>query len=135
MFYDYLFSYIFFISLILIGLNYKYMLIVLLMIELIVFNLSMFIGLYMSFLDLDFFMIYYLVFSLCESVLGMSLLVLIVRFYGSEMYSFMNFTKFYDKINFFYYINIFGNIMFFNINIKIKYYIMFYFNIFYDIWI
>nr|DAC76892.1 TPA_asm: NADH dehydrogenase subunit 4L [Pseudomyrmex dendroicus] len=105
MFYDYFFSYIFFISLVLVSLNYKYMLIVLLMIELIVFNLSLFMGLYLSLMDLDFFMVYYLVFSLCESVLGMSLLVLIVRSYGSEMYNFMNLTKFYDKISFFYLIN------------------------------
>nr|DAC76814.1 TPA_asm: NADH dehydrogenase subunit 4L [Pseudomyrmex pallidus] len=100
MFYDYFYNLVFMISVLVLGCFYKYMLIVLLVIELIVFNLTMFMGLYLSPLELDFYLIYYLVFSLCESVLGMSMLVLIVRFYGSEMYSFFNLTKFYDKINF-----------------------------------
>lgn len=82
------------------GCFYKYILIVLLVIELIVFNLTIFVGLYLSPLELDFYLIYYLVFRLCERVLGISILVLIVRFYGSEMYRFINLTKFYDKINF-----------------------------------
>nr|DAC76762.1 TPA_asm: NADH dehydrogenase subunit 4L [Pseudomyrmex feralis] len=93
MFYDYLFMYMFIISMIVLGCFYKYMLIILLIIELVVFNLSLLLGIYLSILDMEFYMIYYLVFSLCESVMGMSMLVLIVRFYGSEMYSFINFTK------------------------------------------
>nr|DAC76827.1 TPA_asm: NADH dehydrogenase subunit 4L [Pseudomyrmex particeps] len=93
MFYDYLFVYMFLISIVVLGSFYKYMLIVLLMLELIVFNLSLLMGMYLSILDMEFYMIYYLVFSLCESVMGMSMLVLIVRFYGSEMYSFFSMSK------------------------------------------
>nr|DAC76853.1 TPA_asm: NADH dehydrogenase subunit 4L [Pseudomyrmex veneficus] len=90
MFYDYLFMYMFIISLIVLGSFYKYMLIVLLMIELIVLNLSLLLGIYLSTLGMEFYMIYYLVFSLCESVLGMSILIMVVRFYGSDMYSSIN---------------------------------------------
>nr|DAC76801.1 TPA_asm: NADH dehydrogenase subunit 4L [Pseudomyrmex janzeni] len=90
MFYDYLFMYMFIISLIVLGSSYKYMLIVLLVIELVVFNLSLLLGIYLSALGMEFFMIYYLVFSLCESVLGMSILIMVVRFYGSDMYSSVN---------------------------------------------
>nr|DAC76775.1 TPA_asm: NADH dehydrogenase subunit 4L [Pseudomyrmex ferrugineus] len=90
MFYDYLFMYMFIISLIVLGSSYKYMLIVLLVIELVVFNLSLLLGIYLSALGMEFFMIYYLVFSLCESVLGMSILIMVVRFHGSDMYSSIN---------------------------------------------
>nr|DAC76788.1 TPA_asm: NADH dehydrogenase subunit 4L [Pseudomyrmex flavicornis] len=90
MFYDYLFMYMFIISLIVLGSSYKYMLIVLLVIELVVFNLSLLLGIYLSALGMEFFMIYYLVFSLCESVLGMSILIMVVRFHGSDMYSSVN---------------------------------------------
>nr|DAC76840.1 TPA_asm: NADH dehydrogenase subunit 4L [Pseudomyrmex peperi] len=93
MFYDYAFMYVFLMSLVVLGSFYKYMLVILLVIELIVFNLSLLLGVYLSVLDVEFYMIYYLVFSLCESVLGMTILIMIVRFYGSEMYSFVSLTK------------------------------------------
>nr|DAC76918.1 TPA_asm: NADH dehydrogenase subunit 4L [Pseudomyrmex concolor] len=111
MFFDYYFSYIFFSSLLVLGLSYKYMLIVLLMIELVVLNLSMLIGVYFSLFGLDFYMIYYLVFSVCESVLGMSLLVMIIRLYGSESYSFFDLMKFYDKIDYFNWFHTFYGIV------------------------
>lgn len=43
---------------------------------------------------LDFYMIYYLVFSVCERVLGLRLLVVIVRYYGRELYYIFNIRKF-----------------------------------------
>lgn len=45
-------------------------------------------------LELDFYVIYYLVFRVCESVLGLRLLVMIVRFSGRDLYYIFNIRKF-----------------------------------------
>lgn len=70
------------------------MLIVLLVIELIVFNLSLLLGVYLSVLDMEFYIIYYLVFRLCERVLGISILIIVVRFYGRDIYRSINLSSF-----------------------------------------
>lgn len=70
------------------------MLILLLFIELLVLNISLIIFLIYGIIGLDFYMIYYLVFRVCEGVLGLSLLVIIVRFYGRELYYIFNIRKF-----------------------------------------
>lgn len=85
---------IFFVSFMLIVFLYKYMLILLLFIELLVLNISLIIFLIYGIIGLDFYMIYYLVFRVCEGVLGLSLLVIIVRFYGRELYYIFNIRKF-----------------------------------------
>nr|DAC76931.1 TPA_asm: NADH dehydrogenase subunit 4L [Tetraponera aethiops] len=97
MFYDYMFFLMIFISLILMVFSYKYMLVVLVITELVIFNVILIMGLSLSLIKMDFFMIYYLVFSLCESVLGMCFLILCVRIYGNDLYYFFNVKKFYDK--------------------------------------
>lgn len=74
-------------------LSYKFILVVLLVIELIIFVISFIIVMLMIQLNLDFIILYYLIFSLCESVLGISILVLVVRFYGNEFYYFFNISK------------------------------------------
>nr|DAC76866.1 TPA_asm: NADH dehydrogenase subunit 4L [Tetraponera rufonigra] len=115
MFYDYMFFLMFFISMVLLVYSYKYMLVVLIMVELVIFNVTLIMGLSMSMINLDFIIVYYLVFSLCESVLGMALLVLCVRAYGNDLYYFFNIKKFYDKIYYFYYDdNIYVNWLKFN---------------------
>lgn len=45
-------------------------------------------------IELDFYIIYYLVFRVCEGVLGLRLLVIIVRYYGRELYYIFNIRKF-----------------------------------------
>nr|AWN56334.1 NADH dehydrogenase subunit 4L [Pheidole flavens] len=85
---------IFLVSLMLLIFLYKYMLIMLLLLELLVLMLSLIMFLVLGMSMLDFYMIYYLVFSVCESVLGLSLMVMIVRYYGSEMYYMFNISKF-----------------------------------------
>nr|ADP01818.1 NADH dehydrogenase subunit 4L [Solenopsis invicta] len=73
---------------------YKYMLILLMLIELMVMGISLLMFLIFSMINLEFYLIYYLVFSVCEGVLGLSLLVIIVRFCGSDLYYMFNISKF-----------------------------------------
>lgn len=70
------------------------MLVLLLFLELLVLNISLIIFLIYGMIRLDFYIIYYLVFSVCEGVLGLRLLVVIVRYYGSELYYIFNIRKF-----------------------------------------
>lgn len=84
----------FFVSFISLIFLYKYILILLLFLELLVLNISLIIFLIYGVIRLDFYIIYYLVFSVCESVLGLRLLVVIVRYYGSELYYIFNISKF-----------------------------------------
>lgn len=85
---------IFFVSFLLLIFLYKYILILLLFIELLVLNISLMIFLMYGIMELDFYIIYYLVFSVCEGVLGLRLLVIIVRYYGRELYYIFNIRKF-----------------------------------------
>lgn len=70
------------------------MLVVLIVIELIVLNLSIIIFLIFRLSNLEIYIIYYLVFRVSEGVLGLTLLVLIVRYYGNELYYIFNISKF-----------------------------------------
>lgn len=64
------------------------------MLELLVLNISLLIFLIFGVRRLDFYVIYYLVFRVCEGVLGLRLLVMIVRYYGRELYYMFNIRKF-----------------------------------------
>lgn len=70
------------------------MLVVLIVFEIIILNISIIICLIYRFLNLELFIIYYLIFMVCESTLGLALLVLIVRYHGNELYYLFNFRKF-----------------------------------------
>lgn len=70
------------------------MLVVLIIVELIVLNLSIIIFLVFRLNNLEIYIVYYLVFRVSEGVLGLTLLVLIVRFYGNELYYIFNISKF-----------------------------------------
>lgn len=82
---------IIFVSLIFI---YKFILVVLMIFEIIILNISIIIYLVYRIMNLDLFIIYYLVFIVCERTLGLSLLVLIVRYHGNELYYIFNIRKF-----------------------------------------
>lgn len=73
---------------------YKYILIMLIYLEIIVLNISVLIFMLFRIIKIEFYIIYYLVFRVCESVLGITLLVLVVRFRGSEFYRSFNLRKF-----------------------------------------
>lgn len=95
MFFDLMvYTQIFLVSMILIIFLYKYILILLIVIELLVINLSLVIFLFFSIYNIEFYLIYYLVFRVCERVLGLRLLVIIVRFWGDEFYYLFNVRKF-----------------------------------------
>jgi len=83
-----------FISLFLLIFIYKYMLILLIFIEVIVVNIAFFILIYYRRFNLEFYILYYLIFRVCESVLGIGLLVIIVRYYGNDLYFIFNIRKF-----------------------------------------
>lgn len=73
---------------------YKYILILLILIELIVIIVSLNIFLSIGLIKIEFYIIYYLVFRVCEGVLGLGLLTLIVRFYGEDLYYLFRIRKF-----------------------------------------
>lgn len=56
--------------------------------------ISVIIFIIMGLINLEVYMIYYLVFRVCERVLGLIILVLIIRFYGNEFYYSINLFKF-----------------------------------------
>lgn len=85
---------IFLISIVLIIFLYKYILILLIVIELVVINISLIMFLFFCIYNIEFYLIYYLVFRVCERVLGLRLLVIIVRFWGDEFYYLFNIRKF-----------------------------------------
>lgn len=70
------------------------MLILLILIELLVLNVSLMMFLVFRIINLEFYLIYFLVFRVCEGVLGLRLLVIVVRFYGSDLYGISNLGKF-----------------------------------------
>lgn len=67
---------------------------ILIVVEIIILILSMIIFIVYRFYNLEVYIIYYLIFRVCEGVLGLSLLVLIVRIFGNEMYYTYNIRKF-----------------------------------------
>nr|ARH54100.1 NADH dehydrogenase subunit 4L [Arachnobas tricolor] len=66
--------------------KYKHFLLMLLSLELIVLSLYFLMVTYFSYYIYEYFMcMFFLTMSVCESALGLSLLVLIVRTHGSDM--------------------------------------------------
>lgn len=64
------------------------------LLEILVIIISLIIFLIIRMLSMEFYIIYYLVFSVCERVLGLSLLIIIVRYHGNELYYSFNIIKF-----------------------------------------
>lgn len=73
---------------------FKYILRVLIIVELLIVVISLLLFFNFRIKGIEFFMIYYLVFRVCERVLGLIILVLIVRFHGNEYYVSINLFKF-----------------------------------------
>nr|QBG38556.1 NADH dehydrogenase subunit 4L [Acropyga arnoldi] len=90
----FIYSYIYLIILMSLIFMYKYMLVILMLIEFMVLSLFMIMYMIFSLVNLEVFVIYYLVFSVCEGVLGLTLLILIVRFHGNELYYIFSISKF-----------------------------------------
>lgn len=91
----------FFFSSLFLIIIYSYILRLLIVVELMVVTLSLLMFMVLHNTSIEFFIIYFLVFSVCEGVVGLGLLVLIVRFRGNDFYYIFNMRKFYDKIYYF----------------------------------
>lgn len=71
--------------------KHKHLLIVLLRLEFIVLRIFFFILIYLSFIDYDIYiLIVFLVFSVCEGALGLSILVSIIRTHGNDYFQRFN---------------------------------------------
>jgi hypothetical protein len=70
------------------------MLVLLILIELLVISISLLIFMVFRLINIEFYLIYYLIFRVCEGVIGLRLLVIIVRFRGSEIYYIFNIRKY-----------------------------------------
>nr|YP_010882215.1 NADH dehydrogenase subunit 4L [Stheneboea repudiosa]WID87129.1 NADH dehydrogenase subunit 4L [Stheneboea repudiosa] len=81
----------FFCGLLMFSFNYNHFLVTLLSLEYIVLSLFWLIFIYMSFYMFDFILLMFMMtFWVCEAVLGLSLLVSIIRGYGSDYFSLIN---------------------------------------------
>nr|UJG10824.1 NADH dehydrogenase subunit 4L [Ips typographus]UUG47429.1 NADH dehydrogenase subunit 4L [Ips typographus]UUG47546.1 NADH dehydrogenase subunit 4L [Ips typographus] len=79
------FSLLFISGLVVYSLNYKHFLVMLLSLEVVVVSVFSLIFFFCSSFSLEVFLsIIYLALSVCEGALGLSLLVLIIRTYGSD---------------------------------------------------
>lgn len=78
----------------LIVLIYKYILIILIVIEIFIMMIAINIFIVFRFINMEVYIIYYLVFRVCERVLGLIILILVIRFYGNELFYSINLMKF-----------------------------------------
>nr|YP_010327112.1 NADH dehydrogenase subunit 4L [Abrostola triplasia]UNP54374.1 NADH dehydrogenase subunit 4L [Abrostola triplasia] len=71
--------------------KHKHLLIVLLSLEFIVLGIFFFMMIYLSFIEYDMYMLMlFLVFSVCEGVLGLSILVSMIRTHGNDYFQSFN---------------------------------------------
>lgn len=83
----FIFIIIFIIGNLIFVLKHKHLLIVLLRLEFIVLSLFFFLLIYLSYIEFDIFiLIVFLVFSVCEGALGLSILVSIIRTHGNDYF-------------------------------------------------
>nr|YP_001853759.1 NADH dehydrogenase subunit 4L [Saturnia boisduvalii]ABQ63471.1 NADH dehydrogenase subunit 4L [Saturnia boisduvalii]QUG09890.1 NADH dehydrogenase subunit 4L [Saturnia japonica] len=69
----------------------KHLLIVLLSLEFIVLSIFLFLSLFLSFIEYDMYMLMvFLVFSVCEGALGLSILVSMIRTHGNDYFQSFN---------------------------------------------
>nr|AXS65837.1 NADH dehydrogenase subunit 4L [Curculionoidea sp. 29 KM-2017] len=72
-------------------LNYKHLLILLLSLEFIILSLMLIMFMYLSnFMFENYFSMIFLTMSVCESVLGLSILVLLIRSHGNDYMKMFN---------------------------------------------
>nr|UZZ44139.1 NADH dehydrogenase subunit 4L [Marilia sp. XG-2021] len=73
------------------SLNWKYFMIMLLMMEFMMLNVFMIMFMYLLVMGFDlYFLMMFLVISVCEGVLGLSLLIYMIRFFGNDYYFIFN---------------------------------------------
>ncbi|KAG5335389.1 NU4LM oxidoreductase, partial [Acromyrmex heyeri] len=82
----YIYMQFFIISLLLLVLIYKHILIILIIIELLVVNISIIIHTVIVQVRIKFYLICYLIFSVCERALGLDLLMITIHIRGNDLY-------------------------------------------------
>nr|YP_010166630.1 NADH dehydrogenase subunit 4L [Hydroporus signatus]QRV62721.1 NADH dehydrogenase subunit 4L [Hydroporus signatus] len=81
----------FFIGLIVFSLKRKHLLLMLLSMEFIILSLYIMLFMFLSYFDYEYyFSMMFLVFCVCESVLGLSILVSLIRTHGNDYFFSMN---------------------------------------------
>lgn len=85
---------------------YKFILVILIVMEFLILRISLIIYRIFRIFRIEVYIIYYIIFRVCERVLGLIILILVIRYHGEEIYYSINLFKFnYDKniygINFF----------------------------------
>uniref|UniRef100_UPI0030E182AB NADH dehydrogenase subunit 4L n=1 Tax=Euphyes dukesi TaxID=1478503 RepID=UPI0030E182AB len=71
--------------------KHKHLLIMLLSLEFIVLSVYLMMMMYLSFIDFDMYMLMvFLVFSVCEGALGISILVSMIRTFGNDYFQSFN---------------------------------------------
>nr|ASL06225.1 NADH dehydrogenase subunit 4L [Lymantria dispar dispar]AST23703.1 NADH dehydrogenase subunit 4L [Lymantria dispar asiatica]AST23716.1 NADH dehydrogenase subunit 4L [Lymantria dispar japonica]AST23768.1 NADH dehydrogenase subunit 4L [Lymantria dispar]AST23729.1 NADH dehydrogenase subunit 4L [Lymantria dispar japonica] len=87
----FMFLIMFFIGNLIFVLKHKHLLIVLLSLEFIVLMIFFFLLITMSYVDYDLYMLMvFLVFSVCEGALGLSILISMIRTHGSDYFQSFN---------------------------------------------
>nr|AII02384.1 NADH dehydrogenase subunit 4L [Pennisetia hylaeiformis] len=73
------------------ALKFKHLLIILLSLEYLVLSIFFFFSIYLIFLDFNMFMLMvFLIFTVCEGVLGLSILVSMIRTHGNDYFQSFN---------------------------------------------
>nr|YP_010254113.1 NADH dehydrogenase subunit 4L [Scaphidium formosanum]QTZ18654.1 NADH dehydrogenase subunit 4L [Scaphidium formosanum] len=86
-----LFIFFYFMGLLSFCIKRKHLLLMLLSLEFIVVSLYLLVIIYLSFYSLEFYLsMIYLTMSVCEGVLGLSILVSLIRTHGNDYYSSFN---------------------------------------------
>nr|ANJ70531.1 NADH dehydrogenase subunit 4L [Hygrotus confluens] len=87
----FLFSFMFFVGLVGFSLKRKHLLLMLLSMEFIILSLYILLFIYLSNFDNEYyFSLMFLVFCVCESVLGLSILVSLIRTHGNDYFFSLN---------------------------------------------
>nr|ANJ70505.1 NADH dehydrogenase subunit 4L [Hygrotus inaequalis] len=91
MFNIFLFIIMFFMGLMVFSLKRKHLLLMLLSMEFIILSLYILLFLFLSYYEVEnFFSMMFLVFCVCESVLGLSILVSLIRTHGNDYFFSLN---------------------------------------------
>nr|WHL46548.1 NADH dehydrogenase subunit 4L [Chionarctia nivea] len=86
-----IFILMFFVGNLIFVLKHKHLLIVLLSLEYIVLSIFFFLMVYLSYIEFDMYMLMvFLVFSVCEGALGLSILVSMIRTHGNDYFQSYN---------------------------------------------
>lgn len=62
--------------------------------EIVIVSISLIMFMCLRMFNIEIYLIYYLIFRVCEGALGLGILVQIIRYYGRDLYYGLNIRKF-----------------------------------------